>query len=166
MDDKIKIVEAAASNFQTIANIYNEYILLGSSTMDESLKTADTISSWIQKFHDREKLYVIQENGITIGWGIIKRYSDREGYRFACETAIYITSTHLGKGFGSMMKKHLIQVCKALNYKHLIAKIFATNKASIGYNLKLGYTIVGTQKQIGFKNNQWMDIVIMQYIIE
>ena len=107
MEDKVKIVEAAASNFQAIAEIYNEYILLGTSTMDESLKNADTIANWILKFHDREKLYVIQENGITIGWGIIKRYSDREGYRFACETAIYLKSSKLGKGYGSMMKKYL-----------------------------------------------------------
>ena len=166
MKEEVEIVEATASEFQWIADIYNEFILLGTSTMDESSKTADTIASWVRKFHDREKLYVIKENGLTIGWGIIKRYSDREGYRFACETAIYLKSSHLGKGYWTMMKKHLIQVCKKLNNKHLIAKIFATNKASIGYNQKLGYTIVGRQNQIGFKNNQWVDIVIMQYIIE
>lgn len=161
----VEITEANPTDFQSVADIYNEFILLGTSTMDESLKTADDIATWIRNFNDREKLYVLQENDTTIGWGIIKRYSDREGYRFACETAIYLSSTKLGKGYGSMMKKHLIAVCRELNYKHLIAKIFASNKASIGYNLKMGYTIVGTQNQIGFKNNQWQDIVIMQYII-
>lgn len=162
----VKIAEAQAAHFQTIADIYNEFILLGTSTMDESLKTADTIAGWVQKFHDRERLFVLQKNDNVIGWGIIKRYSDREGYRFACETAIYISSAQLGKGYGTMMKKHIISVCKKLDYKHLVAKIFASNKASIGYNLNLGYSIVGTQKQIGFKNGQWQDIVIMQYIIE
>lgn len=166
MKKEVEITEATTTEFQSIADIYNEFILLGTATMDESIKTADTIAGWVHNFHDREKIYVIKEDKITIGWGIIKRYSDREGYRFACETAIYLTSTKLGKGYGSMMKKHLIRICKQLNYKHLIAKIFSTNKASIGYNQKLGYTIVGTQNQIGFKNNQWMDIVIMQYIIE
>lgn len=37
---------------------------------------------------------------------------------------------------------------------------------SILYNQKLGYTIVGTQKAIGFRNGKWLDIVIMQYVIE
>ena len=166
MKEEVEIKEVTASNFKAVADIYNEFILSGAATMDETLKTVDNIAGWVRDFHDREKLYVLQENGTTVGWGIIKRYSDREGYRFACETAIYLTSDKLGKGYGTMMKKHLIEICKKLNYKHLIAKIFAKNKGSIAYNEKLGYTVVGTQNQIGFKNNTWVDIVIMQYIIK
>ncbi|BDS13657.1 GNAT family N-acetyltransferase [Aureispira anguillae] len=166
MKNKVEIIEATSADFHAIAMIYNEFIALGTATMDETLKTADDIAGWCQKFHDREKLYVLKEEDTTIGWGIIKRYSDREGYRFACETAVYITASQVGKGYGTMMKKHLIASCKKLNYKHLIAKIFANNKGSIAYNLNLGYTIVGTQQQIGFKNDRWQDVVIMQYIID
>jgi len=166
MKEEVLIKEAKVTDFQSVANIYNEFIRLGTATMEETIKTADDIAGWVHNFHDREKLYVLKENGITIGWGIIKRYSDREGYRYACETAIYLTSSKLGKGFGTMMKKYLITICKTLNYKHLIAKVFANNKESIKYNEKLGYSIVGTQNQIGFKNNDWVDIVIMQYVIK
>jgi len=166
MEAKIKIVEASSADYQSIAEIYNEFIVLGTATMDETLKTADDIAGWVKKFHNREKLYVLKEDLNIIGWGIIKRYSDREGYRFTCETAVYLTATKVAKGYGTMMKKHLIAECKKLNYKHLVAKIFASNKGSIAYNEKLGYTIVGTQNQIGFKNNKWQNIVIMQYIIE
>lgn len=166
MKNRVEIRETAAADFYAIATIYNEFIALGTATMDETIKTADDIANWTKKFHDREKLYVIKENSHTIGWGVIKRYSDREGYRFACETAVYITADKVGQGYGTMMKKHLIAICKQLNYKHLIAKIFANNKGSIAYNEKLGYTIVGTQQQIGFKNDKWQDVVIMQYIID
>ena len=166
MTEKIEILEADPTDYQRIAEIYNEFIILGNATMEETLKTAGDIAGWVEKFNAREKLYVIRENFIIIGWGIIKRYSDREGYRFACETAVYLTATKLGKGYGTRMKKHLIKVCKELSYKHLVAKIFADNKSSIIYNEKLGYSIVGTQNQIGFKNNKWQDVTIMQYIID
>ena len=162
----VNIEETTAADFQSVANIYNEYIRQNNATMEETIKTAGDIAEWVHNFHDREKLYVLKENGSAIGWGIIKRYSDREGYRYACETAVYLTSTKLGEGYGTMMKKYLIDVCKSLNYKHLVAKVFANNKVSIKYNEKLGYSIVGTQSQIGFKNNEWVDIVIMQYLIE
>ncbi|WP_420574181.1 GNAT family N-acetyltransferase [Kordia sp.] len=166
MQQIINIREAINTDFQIIANIYNEYITLGTSNMEETLKTANDIAAWIKKFHDREKLFVFTEDDTVIGWGIIKRYSDREGYRFACETAVYFTESKLGKGYGTTMKKYLIAQCKQLQYKHLVAKVFATNTGSIAYNEKLGYTIVGRQNQIGFKNNQWLDMIIMQYIIE
>ena len=165
MNIKPSIQPAAEEDYPAIAAIYNEYIQQGGSTMEESHYTAEKIQAWVDKFNDRERLYVLKEEERVLGWGIIKKYSDREGYRFACETAIYITQSELRKGLGSAMKVHLIKECKALNYHHLNAKIFATNRASIEYNLKLGYTIVGRQKEVGFKNGQWMDIVIMQYII-
>lgn len=166
MNTDVKIEECTLSQVQAIADIYNEYIKLGNATMEEKLYSADDISNWLQNFNEREKLYVLLRGEKVIGWGIIKKYSDREGYRFACETAVYLTSSEMRKGYGSLMKHFLIDKCKILNYHHLVAKIFAINKASIEYNLKLGYTIVGTQKEIGFRNGEWQDVVIMQYIIQ
>ena len=165
MTKQVSIEPAVPGNFQAIADIYNEYIRLGGSTMEETIHTEEIIKKWTDKFHNRERLYVMKKEGKVIAWGIIKRYSDREGYRFTCETAIYITQSELRKGYGSRMKKFLIEACKTMDYRHLVAKIFATNTASIQYNLKLGYTIVGRQNQIGFKNGKWTDVVIMQYLI-
>ncbi len=161
----ITLERCSVEDYAMIAEIYNEHIRLGVSSMEETLKTEADIAGWVKKFHDREGLYVCRKEGKVIGWGIIKRYSDREGYRFACETAIYLTSSETGKGYGGQMKLFLIEECKRMNYRHLVAKIFATNIPSINYNKKLGYEIVGFQKEIGFKNGKWVDIAIMQYII-
>jgi len=166
MNDERQISITKEQDYQAIADIYNEYISTGQATMDATLKTKEDIGGWVGKFNERECLYSLRQTGKVIGWGIIKRYSDREGYRFACETAIYLTGSALGKGHGSFLKKHVIEQCKAFNYRHLVAKIWASNQASIDYNLKLGYTIVGTQNKIGFRNNQWLDVVIMQLLLE
>jgi L-amino acid N-acyltransferase YncA len=165
MNKKLTIELAQSTDYEPIANIYNEYIQRGGSTMEESHYMAAKIAAWVDKFEERERLYALKDAENTIGWGIIKLYSPREGYRFACETAIYITENELRKGYGSLMKNFLIEKCKELDYHHLVAKIFATNTASIEYNLKIGYTIVGRQKEIGYRNGQWVDIVIMQYLI-
>lgn len=165
-NESTEIEEVRSEHFQRIAEIYNEYIRLGNATMDESLKTAADIAGWVNKFNDREKLYVLTKAEQCIGWGIIKRYSDRHGYRFACETAVYLTEAECKKGYGTLLKKHLITTCKKLEYRHLVAKIFAGNKASIEYNLRLGYTVVGTQNKIGFRNGQWQDVVIMQLLLD
>ncbi len=157
---------ANPADFQSIARIYNEYIEMGNATMEEMLHSKEDIANWVNKFNERERLYTVKIDEKVIGWGIIKRYSDREGYRFACETAIYLTASERGKGYGSTLKKYIITQCRLLNYRHLVAKIFASNKASIEYNIKLGYTVVGIQKQIGFRNNKWQDIAILQYVLE
>ena len=163
---QVAITLAQASHYESIAAIYNESILAGSATMEERLYTKEMIAAWVKKFNEREQLYVMLLENDVIGWGIIKRYSDREGYRFACETAVYLTENQLRKGLGSSMKRFLLKQAQELGYRHLVAKIFADNKGSIAYNQKLGYTIVGRQEKIGFKQGRWIDVVIMQYIIE
>ncbi|MCW5519852.1 N-acetyltransferase [Aureitalea sp. L0-47] len=152
-------------DYQVVAEIYNEYISDGNATMEENYKSAADIAKWVADFNDRERLYSLKKEEKVIGWGIIKRYSERGGYRFTAETAIYITTEELRKGYGSEMKRFLIDQCRDLGYHHLVAKVFAHNEASIKYNMELGYTIVGTQKEVGFKNDRWVDVVIMQYLI-
>ena len=154
------------ADYQGVAEIYNEHITERQSTMDQVLKTGSDIEGWVRKFHSREKLFVLKRNGTLIGWSIIKRYSDREGYSTACETAVYLKSKETRKGYGSFMKKEMLKICKELGYHHLVAKIFAVNTSSIEYNKSLGYEIVGIQKEIGKVNGKWMDIVIMQYVFK
>lgn len=159
------IEKATPDDFPAIAEIYNEHIRLNQSTMIEEEQTAAHIQKWVDKFNDREELHVIRnDEGNVVGWGLIKRYSDRFGYRFTCETSVFLTQSEIRKGYGSRMKKFLLKRCQELGYHHLVAKIFATNEASIKYNEKLGYTIVGRQNEIGWKNDKWQDIVIMQYV--
>ncbi len=156
---------ADIADARVVQEIYNEHILGGNSTMDRSLKSVAEIEEWFTGFNDRELIVLLEEGDYVIGWGIIKRYSEREGYAKACETAIYLRSVETRKGYGSLMKKWIIAKCKELGYHHLVAKIFATNTASIAYNQKLGYEIVGTQKEIGYVDSQWQDVTIMQLLI-
>ncbi|MEM6795363.1 MAG: N-acetyltransferase family protein [Acidobacteriota bacterium] len=168
--------EAREADAEAIAAIYNESILTGDATMDDQPKTAGDILGWMRAFSDRECLLVLEDTAArpgdpapadaTIrGWGIIKKYSERAGYRFACETAVYLRRDQIGRGLGTRMKKALIARCRQLGYRHLVAKIFADNEASIGYNLKLGYEMVGVQRNIGFKNGRYVDVAILQLVL-
>lgn len=155
---------AQAAHFEAIADIYNTYITAGNSTMEERLHTAEHIALWHQQLDARERLLVLNLAGKVIGWGIIRLYSPRAGYRFTCETSVYLAHDARGKGYGTSFKRHLMDVCQTLGYHHIVAKIFATNEVSIQYNLKLGYEIVGRQKEAGYKQGQWVDVVILQYV--
>lgn len=149
-----------------VQEIYNEHILAGRSTMDRATKSIEEIQGWFTNFNDRELVVLLEEGEYLIGWGVIKRYSDRIGYARACETAVYLRSAELRKGYGTMIKKWIIDKCRELEYHHLVAKIFSINQASIDYNLKLGYELVGTQREIGFVDGKWQDVTILQFILD
>jgi L-amino acid N-acyltransferase len=157
---------ADITDAKTVMEIYNEHIAAGNSTMDQHPKSLVEIEKWFNDFSARELIVMLENERKTIGWGIIKEYSDREGYAKACETAIYLKQSEIRQGYGTFLKKWVIEKCRELGYHHLVAKIFATNTASIAYNKKLGYELVGTQREIGFVDGAWQDVTIMQLILE
>ena len=160
----IEIRKAKLDDATAIANIYNQY--LGVATMDLIPYTKESVEQTIGDQNERECFLVAFLDSSCIGWGQIKKYSDRKGYHYACETAVYLHEDFLGKGYGSTLKKAIIETCRQLDYKHLVAKIQADNEVSIHYNRRLGYDIVGTQKRIGHVDGNWKDVVIMQLLID
>ena len=50
-------------------------------------------------------------------------------------------------------------------YRHLVAKIMAVNEGSLRFHLERGYEQVGRQREIGFLNGTWHDVVILQRIL-
>jgi len=164
MQIELNIIHASISHLSSIAKIYNHY--LGKATMDLEPKDASYFQNWLKNKSEKEQLYVAQIEDQVIGWGMIKRYSDRRGYARAAETSVYFDPEWTGKGYGPQMKRIVMDEAQRLGYKHLVAKIWATNQVSIQYNIDFGYEIVGTQRQIGYVDGKWVDVVIMQYVYE
>ena len=153
------------SDLQAIADIYNQSIAAGDTTMDCVFYSADEMRSLAKKFNDRETILVGEQENTIIGWGIIKRYSDRLGYRVCCETSVYLDLNQTGNGYGSILQAELLQKVADFGYHHVVAKILASNQGSIDFHKRFGFELVGIQKEIGFLRGRWHDMVIMQLIL-
>ena len=166
MEPELILRDATPADAAAIAAIYNESIAAGDSTMDAVPQRTADIRAQMDAFDDREAYVVLERGGDLLGWGIVKRYSDRPGYRFAAETSVYLRRDETGQGYGSRLQAALLERCRALGYHHLVAKIWATNTVSIRMHETFGYEIVGTQREIGYRGGRWIDVVIMQCILE
>ena len=161
----LKVRAAIARDYGAIAAIYNEAIAQGGITMDTQPYTAQTVQTIAEHMSRRESLLVGDFAGEVIGWGKLKRYSDRIGYRFCCETSVYVSFSAVGQGHGSRLQSALMEKAQALSYRHIVAKILAANQRSIRFHQRFGFDVVGVQKEIGFINQTWHDVVIMQHLV-
>jgi phosphinothricin acetyltransferase len=158
--------DATADDAAVIAEIYSESIAVANATMDAEPKTAEDIRRQMAAFTHRE-LYVMLESGEQIlGWGLIKLYSPRAGYSRCAETSVYLYQSQVRQGYGSFIKRDLIARCKAYGYHHLIARVWADNAASIEYNRRFGYEVVGIQREIGYIDGHWQDIAVLQLVLD
>lgn len=147
-----------------ITLIYNQHIADGNSTLDGYSYSVEKMQLIVNNFNSRETILVAEKQKKVIGWGSIKLYSDRFGYRVCCETSIYFNFQEIGKGYGKILFSELLDKVKELQYHHVVAKILVCNPKSIQFHQKFGFEIVGIQKEIGFSQGKWQDIVIMQLI--
>lgn len=160
-----KIRDATLEDASTIAEIYNESIRARDSTMQLEEVDPDEVSGWIRNQGERESLLVLEVDRV-VGYGVVKRYSGRAGYRKAAETSVYLQRSHTGRGFGSRLQEALIEACRRYDYHHLVAKLWADNEPSVALHRKFGYELVGVQKEIGRVDGAWKDVAIMQKILE
>lgn len=157
--------DATPSDAAVIAAILNESIAAGDSLMIEEPVHAAEIRAQMDGFEEGEGYLLLEDAGTVVGWGVLKRYSDRSGYRFAAETSVYVRRDRTGRGYGSRLQAALIERARAAGFHHLVAKIWAGNAGSRALHEKFGYEVVGIQREIGFVGGQWRDVAILQRLL-
>jgi phosphinothricin acetyltransferase len=158
--------KARAADCAAIAAIYNQAILTRRSTMDTDPFTAGGFLDLINGMTLREVLLVAEAEGRVCGWGIVKRYSDRPGYRVACETSVYVHEADRGLGHGAAIQQQLTRHAARFGYRHIVAKILCVNEESIAFHKRFGFEDVGVQRRIGLIDGVWHDIAILQHQID
>lgn len=92
-----------------IAQIYNQSIAAQDSTMRLASVGEQEVKQWMEDLSEREAILVLEDEETTAGWGILKHYSDRTGYRFTAETSVYLCRDQTGQGHGSKLQAALIE---------------------------------------------------------
>ena len=155
------ILSARATDAQAIADIFNEY--LGTATMVLEPRSAADYQAIIEA--ENSAIFVAKDaSDAVVGFAYVKPYSDRGGYILAGEISIFLAPEFKGKKIGLHLYDELLPAAHALGYRHLTAKIWANNAASIRFHEGFGFRLVGTQVGIGFVGGKRIDTVIMERV--
>jgi len=157
---------ASREDAASIAEIYSESILERDSTMVLDTVSAVDMQSKLDGLHARETILVAESGESIQGWGIVKFYSDRPGYQHACETSVFVRRSLLGRGIGSQIQTGLMQSAQQAGFHHVLVRIWTQNEHSISMHEKFGFRTVGVQNEIGFVEGNWIDVTVMQCILD
>mgnify|MGYP001242738229 CR=1 FL=1 len=145
--------------------IYNYYISNSFSNFEEKKLSLKSFKSIYKKNILNKLPFIIAiDNHNLIGLAFINKFREKSGYRFTYEHSIYINPEFVNNGYGSIILKKLIVICKKnKNIRNLIAVIGGSeNIASIKIHKKNGFKYIGTLTKAGYKKNRWIDSVYMQ----
>ena len=112
------------------------------------------------------------EEGI-VGYAYAGPFKQRAAYDWSVETSIYLRRDLHGRGLGRRLYQELERILHAMGIRNLNACIACTDRTddpflsngSVLFHEKLGYTLVGTFHNCGFKLGRWYDMVWMEKAI-
>lgn len=163
MIDDVILRRAKDEDAAGISRIYNYHVDSGDSTFDNVHWTAE-LTLQLMRQHRADGWFVAIRDSDTLGWAAARQYSNRFGYRFTCETSIYLEPSAMGKGIADALQHRVESHCYENGIRHAVARVAAHNVHSIAFHKRNGYELVGVQREVGRMNHRWVDVVIMQKI--
>jgi L-amino acid N-acyltransferase YncA len=149
---------------QAIADIYNQGIADRNATFDEFDVLAERYSGYFEN-DGRRALVCAASGDEVIGWAAADPVSDRHAYRFTAQGAIYVKRGHRKGGLGHRLSQELGRLASDLGYHSIIGEILSTNAPGIAMNLRDGYHVIGEIREAGFRDGQWVGLVVVQKML-
>lgn len=158
------ITPASLGDSEQIAEIYGRYVVESTATFESVAPDSDEMAKRIRKVLDGGYPWLVarDDDGLIKGFAYASRFHPREGYRYTCETSIYVRQDCMRQGVGGALMTALIEECEARGYRQALAVIAGTEPASIVLHARMGYRPCGTMENVGRKHGKWIDVFFMQ----
>ncbi|WP_138479048.1 GNAT family N-acetyltransferase [Dyadobacter bucti] len=161
------IRSATPKDLPALLEIINHAILNTTAIYDYEPREYDQQKAWLdQMFNDGMPVVVAEVDGEVIGYGSYNMFRPKIGYKFSVEHSIYLNEKSRGMGVGSRILESLIQRARESGIHTMIAGIDAANRGSIEFHKKYGFIEKGYLKEVGYKFDQWLDLVFMQLLLD
>ncbi|WP_299687653.1 GNAT family N-acetyltransferase [uncultured Tateyamaria sp.] len=87
------------------------------------------------------------------------------GYAATAEHTIYLAPDQTGQGLGAALMDHVISHAAYNGFRALVAGVSSANPGAIRFHARHGFTQVGHMPQVGHKAGQWLDLILMQKML-
>ena len=159
------IREVKLSDAKAIVDIYNYYILNTNITFEEKQLTVDDMEERIIEKTAKHPWIVYERNGQVIGYAYLSGWHSRSAYRYSNEVSIYLDRNEKGHGIGKELFANLLEISKDYGVHTIVSGITIPNAESISLHEKFGFKKIAEFKEIGFKNNKWLNVGYWQKIL-
>lgn len=147
---------AGAADAAGIAAIYRPFVELHHFTFEETPpgeseiahRMASPIHPWL----------VAEKEGRVLGYASTSPMRGRAAYRWSVETGIYLAPDAQGRGLGRTLLGAHVDLLERQGFVTAIAGIALPNEPSVALHEKLGFTLLGIERGVGFKLGQWIDV--------
>lgn len=147
---------ARADDAAAIAAIYRPYVEQSHFTFEDIPPTSGDIAK--RMANPIHPWLVAEADDQILGYASTSAMRNRAAYRWSVETGIYMAAEAQGRGVGRRLLGAHLELLERQGYATAIAGIALPNDASVALHEKLGFTLAGIERGVGFKLGRWIDV--------
>jgi L-amino acid N-acyltransferase YncA len=158
---------AGEADLPAILAIYNDAVENTTAIWNETVSDLEGRRSWWRERTARGfPVLVAEMGGAVAGYASYGDFRPFQGYRYTVENSVYVRKDQRGKGIAAALMKALVREAQAQRLHVMVAGIEAGNLASIRLHEGCGFREVARMPEVGFKFGRWLDLVLMQKMLE
>ncbi len=165
MTSKFSLRVANLCDAAPIAALWNPWIKTTIATFNAQEKTAADLAAMIFERQAHHGFWVAECGGEVVGFATYSQFRAGIGYAKSMEHTIVLAPTAHGRGIGRGLMAMLEVDAGAKGAHLMIAGVAGENVAGQNFHAKLGYQIVATVPQVGYKFDRFHDLIVMQKIL-
>ena len=156
---------ARPDDAEALRQIYNREVSSSTVTFDLVPRSLEDQLTWQQARSGAHAVIVAEIDGEVVGFASLSPYRDRPAYNSTVEDSVYVRSDQRGRRVGHTLLSALVATAAQHGFHTVIARIVGDHEASIALHASLGFTEVGTEREVGRKFGRWLDVVLMQRLL-
>ena len=167
MKEKICVRAATPEDGVQLLEIYTPFVISEDSSLSNvSFELeAPSLAEFRQRIVAISTKYpylVAEQDGKLLGYVYCHPYRERLAYQWSVEVTIYLAPAGQGRGIGRLLYEAMEKILCLQGITMAYSCITVGNEHSIKMHEALGYRLIGTLSNSGFKNGQWLDTVWME----
>jgi L-amino acid N-acyltransferase YncA len=108
---------------------------------------------------------VVEEGGEVLGYASFGPFRAGEGYHRTVENSIYVREDRQRQGLARRLMVALLEQAEAQGRHVMVAGIGLPNEPSVRLHKSFGFSEIGTLREIGWKFERPLDLMLMQRMI-
>lgn len=142
--------------------IYEPFVLDTAVSFETSVPTVAEMGARIAAALESHAWLVAVVDGDVVGYAYASAHRSRPAYQWACDVSVYLAPSARGQGLGRALYSGLFSRLVERGFVTALAGVALPNDASLGLHRALGFEVVGTYRNIGFKLGRWHDVCWLQ----
>ena len=166
----IEIGEATEADLAAMLAINNQAVAETTASWNHAPGSLEARKTWFADMTAKGNPVLVarQKNegdGEVAGYAYWGPFRPADGYLHTVENSVYVRSDLQGQGIGRRLMLELIARARAKGLHAIVAGVGAENTGSIALHASLGFLEYGRMPQVGAKFGRWMDLVLMQLML-